>query len=196
MTITGSGQLSISNINGEFGNAGSDQLSFSQSFGGVFAQYGAINRNTTAGQDVYQANITGSNFAITKFYSYNDVETNYWDYVFDMNAFDGSYDVVLDVLLGGSNSIFGGIVDGGTKNESAGYVDTTFTGGSGGADLLLRIRTNSNMPPYVDITVTDPDTTTALVSLINEDPNNYSPAVTLCTIYGYQRFQMTLYFHY
>jgi hypothetical protein len=195
MTLPSSGQISISDINGEFGNAGSDQLSFSQSFAGTFAQYGAINRNTGAGQNVYNTFTAGTDFAITTFYSYNDVENNYWDYIFDMNAFDGTYDVNLDVSLGAGNFIYANSVAGGTKDESAGYVDTTFTGGSGGADLLLRIRTSSNMPPYVDITVTDPDTNTALVSLVNEDPLNYSPAVILCTIYGYQRFQMTLYFH-
>jgi hypothetical protein len=196
MTITGSGNpLSLNDLNIEFGNAGSDQLSLSQSFAGTFAQYGAINRNTTAGQTVYSVYTAGTDFALNTFYSYNDLENNYWDYLFDMNAFDGTYDVNLDVALGSSNYIYINTVVGGTKDESAGYVDTTFTGGSGGADLLLRIRTQSNMPPYVDITVTDPDTSTALVSLTNEDPLNYSPAVPLCTIYGYQRFQMTLYFH-
>lgn len=195
MTITGSGAISLNDLNVEFGNAGSDQLSLSQSFAGTFATYGAINRNTTAGQNIYSVYTAGIDFAISTFYSYNDGENNYWDYIFDMNALGGSYDVDLDVALGGGNFIYVNTVAGGTKDESAGYVDTTFTGGSGGTDLLLRIRTQSNMPPYVDITVTDPDTSTALVSLTNEDPLNYSPAVPLCKIYGYQRFQMTLYFH-
>jgi len=190
-----SGPISISELNDAFARYPPTlQLSFSQSFGGVFAQYGAINRNTTAGQTIYGINLANY-FLLSTFYSYNDIETNYWDYVFNMKDFDGSFDVLLDVLLGGGNTIFGGIVDGGTINESAGYVNTNLTGGAGGGDLNLRIRTNSSMPPYVDITVTDPDTSTALVSLLNEDPNNYNPAVTLCTIYGYQRFQMTLYFH-
>jgi hypothetical protein len=192
--ITSSGAISMNALNQSFGRAGATQLSFSQSFGGVFAQYGAINRNTTAGQNIYIIN-SGNNFELIQFYSYNDVETNYWDYDFDMKDFDGSFDVILDVELTTASSIYGGIVDGGSRDISAGYVNTNLTGGAGGGDLNLRIRTNSSMPPYVDITVTDPDTSTALVSLLNEDPNNYNPAVTLCTIYGYQRFQMTLYFH-
>lgn len=195
MTITGSGEISLNDLNVEFGRASTASLSFSQSFAGTFAQYGDINRNAAPGRNVFTTFTGSSDFALNTFYSYNDVETNYWDYIFDMRDFDGYYSVDLDVALGGSNFIYIFHVDGGTADGSSGYVDTTFTGGSGGADLLLRIRTIDTMPPYVDITVTDPDTNTALVSLANEDPYNYSPAVPLYTIYGYQRFQMTLYFH-
>jgi hypothetical protein len=195
MTLPSSGQISMGNLNTEFGRTSTLSLSFNQAFGGTYAQYGAINRNTAPGRNVFTTYTGSTPFELTKFYSYNDVETNYWDYDFNMKDFDGTYDVYLDVELTTASSIYGGIVDGGSQDISAGYVDTNLTGGAGGGDLNLRIRTNSSMPPYVDITVTDPDTSTALVSLANEDPNNYNPAVTLCTIYGYQRFQMTLYFH-
>jgi hypothetical protein len=191
MTLPSSGLISLSNLNSEFGRISTDQLSFSQSFGGVFAQYGAINRNTTAGQDVYQVNITGSNFAITKFYGYNDVEANYWDYIFDMLTV-ATYSVDIDVVYA-STQIYDNTVNAGTEDTSAGYVNTTTSGGSGGSYVELRL--SNSIPPYVDITITDPDTGDVLVNLPNEDPAGYSSFVPLCTIYGYQRFQMTLYFH-
>jgi hypothetical protein len=191
MPLPSSGLISLSNLNSEFGRISTDQLSFSQSFGGVFAQYGAINRNTTAGQDVYQVNITGSNFAITKFYGYNDVEANYWDYIFDMLTV-ATYSVDIDVVYASTN-IYHNTVNAGTEDTSAGYVNTTTSGGSGGSDVELRL--SNSVPPYVDITITDPDTGDILVNLPNEDPAGYSGFVPLCTIYGYQRFQMTLYFH-
>jgi hypothetical protein len=66
--ITPSGAISMNALNQSFGRAGATQLSFSQSFGGVFAQYGAINRNTTAGQTIYVTNLS-NNFLLSTFYS-------------------------------------------------------------------------------------------------------------------------------
>jgi hypothetical protein len=194
MTLPSSGLISLSNLNTEFARASTASLSFSQSFGGVFAQYGAINRNTTAGQDVYQVNITGSNFAITKFYGYNDVENNYWDYIFDMSAAASSESISIDVSYT-AQQLYSNTVNGQTTDQSAGYVDTTTSGGPGGSDVELRLGGGGGKPAAVDITITDPDTGDVLVNLPNEDPNNYSGFTPLCTIYGYQRFQMTLYFH-
>jgi hypothetical protein len=189
MTITGSGQISISNINGEFGNAGSDQLSLSESFAGTYAQYGAINRNAAPGRNVFTTFTGSSDFAITTFYDYNDVENNYWDYYFINNA---ANNCDVQVKIGGVEIFLATLVGGGGEESSGTYVDTT-TSATTGADLDLLVKLNAGSINYVDITVNDPDTGLSIYS--SGGPvaaNGYSPPVTLDTLYGYQRMQWNI----
>jgi hypothetical protein len=190
MTITGSGQISLNDLNVEFGNAGSDQLSLSQSFAGTFAQYGDINRNAAPGRNVFTTFTGSSNFAITTFYDYNDVENNYWDYYFINNA---ANDCDVQVKIGGVEIFFATLYGGGGEEQSFGnYVDTTTSAGIG-ANLNLFIKLNRGSINNVDITVNDPDTGLSIYS--SGGPvaaNGYDPPVTLATLYGYQRMQWNI----
>jgi hypothetical protein len=189
MTITGSGAILMSDLNLEFGRVGTSQLSLSQSFAGTYAQYGAINRNTGAGQNVTSVFNGGTDFAISWFYDYNDLENNYWDYTFTNNAAN-SLDVTVQI---GGFGIYSTTLSNGTTDSSGGYIDTTTTAGPG-ADLTLALKLNAGTINFVDISVTDPDTSATIYSVTGDDPNNY-PNTVLATLYGYQRmqFNMTLY---
>ena len=190
MTITGSGQISISDITGEFGNAGSDQLSLSESFAGTYAQYGAINRNTRPGRNIYNGFNAGGYFELDTFYSYNDVENNFWDYYFINNAANAC-DVRVDI--GGTTIFFATLAGGGGEEQSFGtYVDT-MTSATTGADLDLLVKLNAGSINNVDITVTDPDTTDIIYSTFgNVAANGYDPITNLATLYGYQRMQWNI----
>ena len=189
MTLPASGQISMSDINGEFGNAGSDQLSLSQSFAGTFAQYGNINRNASPGQNIYSVYTAGIDFAISTFYDYNDVENNFWDYYFINNA-SNACDVL--VKIGGNDIFFATLAGGGGEESSGTYIDTT-TSAHTGANLGLVIKLNQGSINNVDITVTDPDTSATIYSTSgNVAANGYDPAVTLATLYGYQRMQWNI----
>jgi hypothetical protein len=188
MTLPSSGQISISDINGEFGNAGSDQLSFSQSFAGTFAQYGNINRNTTAGRQVFTTFTGSTDFGLTDFYDYNDVENNYWSYIFDNTNF--SLDMIVKINLA-SNSIYDNTISGTDIDSSSGYVDTTYSATTGN-DLDLQLQFPGGVPSSVDITVTDPDTGDTIFSDLGADPNDYKGMTNLATVYGYQRFDFAI----
>jgi hypothetical protein len=191
MTITGSGAISLSDLNGEFGNAGSDQLSFSQSFAGTFAQYGNINRNALPGQNIYTTFTGGSDFALDIFYSYNDVETNYWDYTFTNDSVNDVGQIAISI--GGTNIyLYNTFPCCNSQDASSGYIDTTISATTG-ANLNLNIKNDNNIT-YVDITVTDPDTSATIYTVTGDSPNNYA-SVTLATLYGYQRMQWTMTFY-
>jgi hypothetical protein len=191
MTITGSGNpLSLNDLNVEFGRGGTSQLSLSQSFAGTYAQYGAINRNTGAGQNVTSVFNGGTDFAISWFYDYNDLENNYWDYTFTNNAAN-SLDIKIDI---GATSIYGfQTLTNGTTDSSGGYIDTATSAGTG-ADLKLALKLNAGTINFVDISVTDPDTSATIYSVTGDDPNNY-PNTVLATLYGYQRMQFNMTFY-
>jgi len=190
MTITGSGQISLNDLNVEFGNAGSDQLSLSQSFAGTYAQYGAINRNTRPGRNIYNGFNAGGYFELDTFYDYNDVENNFWDYYFINNAANGC-DV--QVKIGGVEIFLATLAGSGGEEQSFGeYVDTT-TSATTGADLDLLIKLNQGDIANVDITVNDPDTGLSIYSSGGPvSAGGFDPPVTLDTLYGYQRMQWNI----
>jgi len=192
MTITGSGNpLSLSDLNSEFARASTASLSFSQSFAGTYAQYGAINRNTGPGQNVYSVYTGGTDFAISWFYDYNDTENNYWDYTFTNNSVNDVGQI--RISIGGTDIYVYNTFPTSFTDASSGYVDTT-TSATTGANLDLAIKNDNNIA-YVDITVIDPDTSATIYTVTGDSPNNYSGFTTLATLYGYQRMQWTMTFY-
>jgi len=178
-------------LNDSFGRATAASLSFSQAFGGTYAQYGAINRNTTAGQNIYTTNLGGTDFALTTFYSYNDVELNYWYYTFDNQNFGDS--VQIDVYLA-TTSIYSNTVPANTLDDSGAYVSTGTSATTGG-DLELQLTFPGSTPSAVDISVTDPDTGGTIFSVTGDNPNNYVGKTTLlAAVYGYQRMNFYMSF--
>jgi hypothetical protein len=190
--VPSSGPVSMDDLNLSFDRATGLQLSFNQAFSGIYGTYGQINRNTQAGANVYALGASGYNdLALDTFYGYYDIENTNWDYVFDLTNMGTGYDVDILVFLGpGFDNIFYSYVAGGTTDSSGAYVQTIVNGG-GNLDLELIPYNTFNS---VDVTVTDPDTGTTLYQVFNADLGDYSSATTLCTIAGYQRFQMTLVF--
>ena len=188
MTLPASGPISLSDLNGEFGNAGTDQISFSQAFGGTYAQYGAINRNTTAGQSIYSVNVGATNFALTTFYSYNDTATVLWSYAFINNS---SNDVNI-IIEYNAAQLYNARLDSSTSEDVA-DVDTTTSSASSLADITLSLNTG-DIPNYVDINCYDPDTSATIYQVTGDSPNNYGGGA-IGQIYGYQRFVLDLTFY-
>jgi hypothetical protein len=192
MTLPSSGQISLSDLNGEFGNAGSDQLSFLQAFNGTYAQYGDINRNALPGQNIYTTFTGGSNFALDIFYDYNDLENNYWDYTFTNDSIKEVGQI--RIIIGGTDIYaYNNFPCCNFQDASSGYIDTT-TSATTGANLDLVIKNSSGIA-YVNITVTDPDTSATIYTVTGDDPTPYGAGVTLATLYGYQRMQWTMTFY-
>ena len=179
----------MSALNTEFGRTSTLQLSFSQSYAGVFAQYGAINRNTSAGQFIYSQNLVGTDFQLIQFYNYNDTEFNYWEYVFDGNSANFDVDVTVSIA---STSIYNATIPSNSTDSSGAYIDTGASATTGG-DLNLQLGFPS--AGTVDILVTDPDTSAIIYQVTGDDMNFYKSNPVLATIYGYQRlnFSMTLF---
>ena len=192
MTLPSSGQISLNDLNVEFGRGGTSQLSISQSFAGTYAQYGDINRNALPGQNIYTTFTGGSDFALDIFYDYNDTENNYWDYTFTN---DSVKDVgQIRISIGGTDIyIYNTFPCCNFQDASSGYVDTT-TSATTGANLNLAIK-NDNGIAYVDITVIDPDTSATIYTVTGDTPDNYSGFTTLATLYGYQRMKWTMTFY-
>jgi hypothetical protein len=191
MTLPSSGPLSLNDLNVEFGRAGTTQLSISESFAGTYAQYGNINRNGAVGQNIFTTFTGSSNFGLTTFYSYNDVETNYWYYFFDNRNYND--DSVVYVYLA-TNLIYNTAIPANTLDDSTAYVDTTVSATTGG-NLELRLLFPATPPAYVDISVTDPDTGATIFSSLADDPTVYDKPIILATVYGYQRFYFSLVFY-
>jgi hypothetical protein len=194
MTLPSSGPLSLNDLNVEFGIAGTTQLSISQSFAGTYAQYGAINRNTLPGQNIYAQFATiFTDFALDIFYDYNDLESNYWSFLFDSQNYSAG-ESYINILLAG-NTIYSDVLYQSSVNDSLGYVDTTYSATTGN-DLDLQLGfSNYPNPTYVDISVTDPDTGATIFSDLGADPNVYKGMTNLATVYGYQRFYFEIYFY-
>jgi hypothetical protein len=192
MTITGSGQISLNDLNVEFGRTGTASLSLSESFAGTYAQYGAINRNGAPGQTVFNQYNGGTDFGFNIFYDYNDLENNYWDYVFTNNATDNIGQIKIYI---GATQIYGysDLTGGGGVDQSGGFIDTTTTANTG-ASLILEIN-KKNSVNFVDVVVVDPDTSATIYDSYGDDPDSYLSGVTLATLYGYQRMQWTMTFY-
>lgn len=191
MTITGSGALSLNDLNVEFNRGATSQLSLSQSFAGTYAQYGAINRNTSPGQNVYSVYTGGTDFAIGWFYNYNDTENNYWDYTIINNSVNDVGQIRIDI--GGTTIYLYNVFPTGFTDASSGYI-TTAASATTGANLDLTIK-NSNNIANIDITITDPDTSATIYTVTGAPVNNYITTTTLATLYGYQRMQWNMTFY-
>ncbi len=192
MTITGSGQISLNDLNVEFGRTGTAQLSLSQSFAGTYAQYGAINRNGAPGQTVYNQYNGGTDFGLNIFYDYDDVLNNYWDYTITNNATNNVGQIAIYI---GGTQIYGysDLPGGGGTDISGGFIDTKASATTG-ANLILDIN-KKNPIAYVDVEVVDPDTSVTIYASYGDDPDSYLSGVTLATLYGYQRMQWTMTFY-
>ena len=191
MTLPSSGPISLNDLNVEFGLVGTSSLSLSQSFAGTVAQYGNINRNTTAGRQVFTTFTGSTDFGLTNFYDYNDVENNYWDWTFDATSYD--HDSEVNVYIG-ANNIIQTLVYANSSDASGGYVDTT-TSATTGANLSLQFTGGPPRAGSVDILVTDPDTLATIFSDIGGDSRDYASETVLATIYGYQRFNFSIIFY-
>jgi hypothetical protein len=191
MTLPSSGQISLNDLNVEFGRASTASLSLSQSFAGTFAQYGDINRNAAPGRNVFTTFTGSSDFALDTFYDYNDVENNYWEYNFDATGYD--YDSVIRVYFASTN-IYENIVFSNSSDASGAYVDTTYSATTGN-DLDLQLQCGPPNPSSVDILVTDPDTTATIFSDLGANPNDYKGVTNLATVYGYQRLNFSIIFY-
>jgi hypothetical protein len=193
MTITGSGNpLSLNDLNVEFNRGATSQLSLSQSFAGTYAQYGAINRNTSPGQNVTNVFNVGTDFDIYWFYDYNDTENNYWDYTFTNDSVNDVGQI--QISIGGTDIyLYNTFPCCNFQDATSGFIDTT-TSATTGANLDLAIK-NTYGIAYVDILVIDPDTSATIYTVTGDDPNNYGSFPTLATLYGYQRMQWTMTFY-
>jgi hypothetical protein len=193
MTLPSSGPLSLDDLNVEFGRGGTSQLSISQSFAGTYAQYGDINRNALPGQNIYTTFTGGSNFALDIFYDYDDLVNNYWDYTFINNS--GNVLGQIRISIGGTDIyLYNEFPCCNFEDASSGYIDTGLSAATG-ANLDLYIKNPYGPIAYVDITVTDPDTSATIYSIAGADPTPYGSGVTLATLYGYQRMQWTMTFY-
>lgn len=178
----------MSALNTEFGRTSTDELSFSQAFGGTYAQYGAINRNTTVGQSIYSVNVGATNFALSTFYSYNDTATVLWSYAFINNS---SNDVNI-IIEYNAVQLYNTRLDANTSEDVA-DVDTTTSSGASLADITLSLNTGP-IPNFVDINCYDPDTSATIYQATGDSPNNYGGGA-IGQIYGYQRFVLDLTFY-
>ena len=182
MTLPASGIIKFSDLNVEFNRTSTSTISLNSAFAGTYAQYGDINRNTGAGQSIYYYyNVVGSNYAISYFYSYNDLENVLWSYNFQNN---GSIDNDVIVYYN-SAQIYANNLTPGNPDQSGDITTGTSSGASlGNIDLDLSTGNTTN---FVDINCYDPDTGVAIYQVNGDSPTNYS-GTTIGQIYGYQRF--------
>ena len=187
MTIPTSPIL-MSDLNLEFARVSTASLSLSQSFAGTYAQYGAINRNTTQGQNIFNTFNAGTDFGLNNFGGYNDTENNYWYWTFDNTNYD--HDIIVRVFLA-SNLIYEDTVFSNSFIDSGGYVDTGYSATIGN-DLDFQL----NFPVLggLDIIVEDPDTTAVIYSATGVSMNDYKGVTNLATVYGYQRLNFSVFF--
>jgi hypothetical protein len=189
MTITGSGNpLSMNDLNAEFGRTSGFTISFSEAFDGTFAQYGAINRNSEPGRNVYNVYTGGTDFALSWFYSYNDTETNYWQYEFNNLGYDHDIGVVVELA---GYEIYNNTIPSNSNDSSGTFIDTT-TSATNGNDLNLSL----DFPVLggLDILVTDPDTSATIYTVTGASMNDYKGLTNLATVYGYQRLEFLITF--
>ncbi len=177
----------MSDLNIEFGRGGTSQLSLSQSFAGTYAQYGAINRNTEAGQNVTSVFNGGTDFAISWFYDYNDTATVHWTYNFE-NVSPTLINISVDY-----NSVNLYNIMGWAGVDTNSDVNTGTSSGASLGDINLTLNAGG-IPNFVDITCYDTDTRDIIFQITGDTPNNYGGG-SIGQIYGYQRFTLDLYFY-
>jgi hypothetical protein len=189
MTLPASGIIKFSDLNTEFGRSSTSNISLNSAFAGAYAQYGDINRNTNAGQAIYYYyNVVGNTFAMSYFYSYNDLEDVLWAYNFQNNG-SVSNDVI---VYYNSVQLYGNTINPGNPDQSGDVTTGTSSGASlGSIDLDLSTGSTTN---FVDINCYDPDTLATIYSVTGDSPTNYSGG-TIGSIYGYQRFVLDLTFY-
>ena len=187
MTITGSGEISMSDLNVEFGRSATANISLATAFLDTYAQYGAINRNTSAGRAITLQATLGNN-AISYFYSYNDLATVHWSYNFTSDS-STSVDVYID--YNAVNIYNNRIVASGGDNGS--NIDTSTSSGASLGNISLTLD-QGGIPNFVDINCYDPDTNITIYSINGDSPVSYT-ATSIGQIYGYQRFVLDLYFY-
>lgn len=188
MTLPASGIIKFSDLNVEFGRSSTTLISLTNAYAGTYAQYGDINRNTSAGQNIYYYyNVSPlNNFAISNFYGYNDTENVLWAYNFVNNS---SVDITI-VVYYNSTTIYGNIVNQGNQDQSGDITTGASSGASlGNIDLDL---TTGDYSRFVDINCYDPDTGATIYQSSGDDPASIS---TIGSIYGYQRFVLELTFY-
>jgi hypothetical protein len=188
MALPSSGIIKFSDLNVEFGRSSTSNLSLTSAFAGTYAQYGAINRNTNAGQAIYYYyNVSPlNNFAISTFYDYNDTENVLWAYNFQNQS---SVDIIIIVYYNNS-TIYGNTLPSGNPDQS-GDITTGTSSGANLGDIYLDL-TAGDYPRFVDVNCYDTDTGNIIYQSTGDDP---ASVTTIGSIYGYQRFTLDLYFY-
>jgi hypothetical protein len=196
MTLPASGQISLNEINQEFGDtSGTSSLDFDSMFNGAPAQDyyyinlpvpaptsdQMVNRNTAVGRTIYNTSITNSNLQITQFYNYNDSAEIHWTHDF----YNIDVGASVDVEVGG---VFSGGVDNGThnsgSNESLGYFEVY---------VPVTLYFPNIIPELVDVEIFDTDTLESYYNTVAEDGNNFATTpIQIATIYGFQRFTLNI----
>jgi len=189
MTLPASGIIKFSDLNVEFGRSSTTGISLGDAFAGVYGQYGAINRNTQVGRDIYnQVNNVGSDYAISLFYSYNDTATVHWTYNFTSDS-GTSVNIIVDY---NSTNLYNNRLDP-SASDSNSDVDTGTSSGISAGDINLTLNTGG-IPNFVDINCYDTDTLVTIFQISGDSPNNYGGG-PIGQIFGYQRFTLDLYFY-
>lgn len=187
MTITGSGEISMSDLNVEFGRSATANISLATAFLDTYAQYGAINRNTSAGRAITLQATLGNN-AISYFYSYNDTALVHWSYNFINNS-SNDVNIIVDY---NSTNLYNTRLNSSTSDSNSDVSTGTSSGASLG-DINLSLNTGA-IPNFVDINCYDTDTNATIYSINGDTPNNYGGG-SIGQIYGYQRFTLELTFY-
>jgi len=158
MAIPASGPISSSMLNVELGRASTTLFSLKDASDGVYA---ILNRNSTAGLNIYNNSLTNTDYSIGLFYNLDQGANILFDFNFTNNASSDINNISID--LGTGNNVayidplgsFGG-------NASNSNIDTTVSG-----DGLFVYFSNSpqSAGTLVDVLLYDVDTGTTLYSV-------------------------------
>jgi hypothetical protein len=184
MTLPASGPISISMINTEFGRTSTSLISTNNAYAGT---YGAINRNTDAGYNIYNKYANADfPYYMSDWYGYQHVGAGtYVDYT--INNFTP---VQMQVFIWYVNpqALVTGFVDPYDSITGAGQVVST-----NGLLQISYITDDPISPSYpapVTVTVTDPNTGATLYS--NSSLTVPVGTTSLATISSIQRFTLVI----
>lgn len=181
MTLPSSGPISMSMINTEFGRASTSLISTNSAYAG---SYGAINRNTDAGYNIYNKYANADfPYYMSDWYGYQHVGAGtYVDYSIQNNT---SVDMSVFIWYVNPYALVTGIIRPGDSLSGAGPVIST-----NGLLQLSYITPATTYYAPVDILVTDPNTGATLYS----NSSLVTPVTTtnLATISSIQRFTLTI----
>lgn len=180
MTLPSSGPISMSMINTEFGRTSTSLISTNNAYAGT---YGAINRNTNAGSNIYNKYANADfPYLMSDWYGYQHVGAGtYVDYSIQNNT---PVDMIIFIWYVNPYALVTGNLFANDSLSGAGQVFST--------NGLLQIDYITPKTTYfapVDILVTDPNTGATLYS------NSLTTPVTttsLATISSIQRFTLNI----
>ena len=184
MAIPASGPISSSMLNVELGRASTTLFSLKDASEGVYA---ILNRNSTAGLNVYNNALTDSNYSTDLFYSYNHNATTLFDYSFTNNAASGIDDISIDFSTGNQVAYEANLASSATVSNT--NIDTTK---SGGGWYVYFANNPQSTGTLVDIYLYDVDTGATLYSLSGVTANNYNGQSIGPTIEYYRHIKLEL----